>query len=127
MHSLDAEGDVRNLFPGRADICDEVTGGESCNASVVDVHQVRRHRGELAPVKRGVGSRDERPYVRVGGRFVGDVSGVDVFEGGVEVVEVEHKARCDPVVGVDLDEGEHLRVKHLWLVFAHRQTDTTED
>ena len=46
--------------------------------------------GKLAPVERGVGLRDDRPCVRVGGRFAGEVSGVELLEGGVDVVEVEH-------------------------------------
>ena len=41
------------------------------------------------PVERGVGLRDDRPGVRVGGRFAGEVSGVELLEGGVDVVEVE--------------------------------------
>ena len=45
---------------------------------------------------------------RVGGRFAGEVSGVEFLEGGVEVVGVEHDARRDPVVGVDLDDVEQF-------------------
>ena len=43
-------------------------------------------RGQLVPVERGVGSRDDRPRVRVGGRFAGEVSGIELGDGGVEVV-----------------------------------------
>ncbi len=50
---------------------------------------------------------------RVGGRFAGEVAGVEFLEGGVDVVEVEHDVRRDPVVGVDLDDGEHLGVERL--------------
>ena len=46
--------------------------------------------------------------MRVGGRFAGEVAGVELLEGGVDVVEVERDARRDPVVGVDLDDAEHL-------------------
>ena len=38
-------------------------------------------------VERGVVPRDDRPRVRVGGRFAGEVSGVEFGEGSVEVVE----------------------------------------
>ena len=69
---------------------------------------VRRRRRQLVPVERGVGPRDDRPRVRVGGRFAGEVSGVELLEGGVDVVEVERDARHDPLVGVDLDDAEHL-------------------
>ena len=40
----------------------------------------------------------------VGGGFACEVAGVELFEGSVEVVEVERDERCDPIVGVDLDE-----------------------
>ena len=49
------------------------------------------------PVERGVGARDDRPRVRVGGRFAGEVAGIELLEGGVDVVEVERDARRDPV------------------------------
>ena len=32
---------------------------------------------------------NDRPCARVGGRFAGEVSGVEFLEGGVDVVEVE--------------------------------------
>ena len=60
------------------------------------------------PVERGVGPRDDRPRVRVGGRFAGEVPGVEFGEGGVDVVEVERDECDDPLVGVDLDDAEHL-------------------
>ncbi len=69
--------------------------------------------GEFVPVERGVDPCDDRPRVRVGGRFAGEVSGVELLEGGVDVVEVEHDARDDPLVGVDLDDAEHLGVERL--------------
>ena len=93
---------------------------------MVDVHPVRRRRGEFAPVERGVGPRDDRPRVRVGGRFAGEVPGIELLEGGVDVVEVEHDARRDPVVGVDLDDAEHLGVERLGPLVAAREADTTE-
>ena len=74
----------------------------------------------------GVGPRDDRPCVRVGGGFAGEVSGVEFREGGVDVVEVEHDERRDPVVGVDLDDAEHLGVERLGPLVAARQADTTE-
>ena len=51
--------------------------------------------------------------MRVGGRFAGEVAGVELREGGVDVVEVEHDERRDPLVGVDLDDAEHLGVERL--------------
>ena len=51
--------------------------------------------------------------MRVGGRFAGEVSGVEFGEGGVDVVEVERDERDDPLVGVDLDDAERLGEKCL--------------
>ncbi len=48
-----------------------------------------------------------------GGRFAGEVAGIEFREGGVDVVEVEHDDRRDPVVGVDLDDVERLGVERL--------------
>ena len=56
-----------------------------------------------------------------GGRFAGEVSGVEFLEGGVDVVGVEHDARRDPVVGVDLDDVEHLGVERLGPLVAARR------
>ena len=49
--------------------------------------------------------------MRVGGRLAGEVAGVELREGSVDVVEVEHDDRRDPLVGVDLDDVEHLGVE----------------
>ena len=51
---------------------------------------------QFVPVERGVGPRDDRPCVRVGGRFAGEVPGVELLEGGVDVVGVERDVRHDP-------------------------------
>ena len=51
----------------------------------------------------------DRPCVRVGGRFAGEVASIEFFDGGVDVVEVEHDARHDPLFGVDLSDAEHRR------------------
>ena len=91
-----------------ADVCGQITRLDRCERPMVDVDPVRRRRGEFVSVERGVGPCDDRPCVRVGGRFAGEVPGVELLEGGVDVVEVEHDARRDPVVGVDLDDAEHL-------------------
>ena len=72
--------------------------------SVVDVHPIWCCRGKFAPVDRGVALCDHRPRVRVGRRFAGEVPGVELRDGGVEVVGVEHDDRHNPSVGVYLDE-----------------------
>ena len=51
--------------------------------------------------------------MRVRGRFAREVPGVEFVEGGVDIVGVEHDACHDPLVGVDLDDAEHLGVERL--------------
>ena len=46
--------------------------------------------------------------MRVGGRFAGEVSGVELGDGSVDVVGVENDDRRHPLVGIDLDDCEHL-------------------
>ena len=53
-------------------------------------------------------TRDNRPRVRVGGRFAGEVAGVELRDGGVEVVEVECDECRDQLVGVDLGDHQHF-------------------
>ena len=55
MHGLDVGADVWHEFqPGRR-YRGQLTGREGCSPTVVDVTTVRRRRGELVPVERGVG------------------------------------------------------------------------
>ena len=54
----------------------------------------------------GIGPRDERPGVRVACRFAGEVPGLELLEGGVDVVGVEQYVGRDLVVGVDLDNAD---------------------
>ena len=84
-------------------------GANATAASVVDVHPVRRRLGKFVSVDCGEGPRDDRPCVRVGGSFAGEVPGVEFLESGVDVVGVEQDDADDPVVGVDLDDGERPR------------------
>ncbi len=56
---------------------------------MVDVNGIRRRRRRFVPIERGIYPRDDRPSVRVGGRFAREVPGVELGEGGVEVVGVE--------------------------------------
>ena len=64
-------------------------------------------------VVRGLDLRNGRPYVRVGGRFAGEVPGVEFRDGGVDVVDVKPDVRHDPVVGVDLNDAEQLGVNRI--------------
>ena len=60
------------------------------------------------PVDRGEGPRDERPRVRVGCRFAGEVSGIELCDGVVEVVQLEYDDRRDLIVGVDFDDAQRI-------------------
>ena len=61
----------------------------------------------FVPIERGVGPRDHRPRPRVGRRLAGEVPGIELLEGGIDVVDVENDVRRDPSVGVDLDDAEY--------------------
>src|SRR6516162_11526577 len=93
---------------------------------VVDVDPVWRRRQHLAPVERGEGPRNDRPHVRVGGRFAGEVSGVEFLEGGVDLVDVEQDAGRELAFGVDFDEAEHLTTERLGPPVSTREKETTE-
>ena len=108
MHGLDVEltsgmtSQMARMDAGRS------PGANADTAPMVDVDPVGCRRRKFVPVERGVHLRDDRPRVRVGSRLAGEVPGVEFLEGGVDVVEVERDGGDDPVVGVDLDDGEHL-------------------
>ena len=68
-----------------------------------------------------------RPRVRVRGGFAGEVAGIEFFEGGVDVVGVERDACHDPLVGVDLDDVEHLDDESPRARGLAREASTTED
>ena len=61
------------------------------------------------------------------GRFSGEVPGVELLEGGVDVVEFERDASREPIVGVDLDDGEHLGAERLGPLVAPQEAVTTQD
>ena len=75
-------------------------------------------------VDRGTRLHHDRPRVRVGGSFAGEVSGVELFEGSVDVVRVEHDACRDPVVGVDLEDAERLDVERIGPLVSAREART---
>ena len=91
MHGLDVDVEVCVEVPPGTDVCDHLRrartlppGGGRCSpqSGVVGC--------DFVPVVRGVSTGDDRPCARVGGRFAGEVPGIEFRDGGVEVVEVEH-------------------------------------
>ena len=76
--------------------------------------------GMLVSVDRRVAARDHRPCARVSGRFAGEVSGVELRDGGVEVVEVEYDDRRDLIVRVDFEDAQRIRLELLGPAIAAR-------
>src|ERR1700679_4066185 len=95
VHSFEVPLDVRGDAIGSTYVCGYVTRRERYSRTVVDVHTVRRRRGDFVSVVRGLDLRNGRPYVRVGGRFAGEVASIQLREGGVEVIGVERHACHD--------------------------------
>src|ERR1700727_3938238 len=124
MHRLDVDAEVWREVPNGADGRGHVAGLERCTLPVIDGDPVRRR--NFVPVERGVATSDNRPCVRVGGRFACEVSGIELGEGGVDVVNVEPDARHDPLVGLDLDDAEHLDEERLRLLVKAREAGTSE-
>ncbi|MCV7332020.1 hypothetical protein H7J81_18120 [Mycobacterium cookii] len=108
------------------DVRDHVAVRERRSATVVDAHPIGRRGEELAPVERGISTRDDRPCVLVAGRFADEVSGVEFSYGRVEVVEVESNQRHDPLVGADFRDAEHLGAKRVRPLVSTRKHGTSE-
>ena len=67
--------------------------------------------GNFVPIERSVDPHDDRPRVRVGGRFAGEVPRVEFGDGGVEVVELEHDECHDLIrAAVDFDDAQRIRL-----------------
>ena len=66
---------------------------------MVDGDVVRR--SDFMSVERGAFLCDNRPHVRVGGRFAGEVPGLEFFECGVEVIGIEEHGVVQQLVVVD--------------------------
>src|SRR6202035_3396568 len=59
-------------------------------------------------VVHGLDVRHGGPRLRVSARLAREVSGVEFFECGVDVVDVEHDVRREPIVGVELGDAQHF-------------------
>ena len=75
----------------------------------------------------GVGLSDDRPRVRVWGRFAGEIPGIELREGGVEVVKVERDLRDVPLsVSISTMLSSSAR-KCFGPLVAAREAGTHED
>src|ERR1700739_3304122 len=87
MHRLDVDAEVWREVPKGTEGRGQVAGCEWCTSPMVDDDPLRS--GEFLLVERGVDTCDDRPRVRVGGGFAGEVSSIKLGKGGVDIVEVE--------------------------------------
>src|SRR5947209_8896647 len=113
MHGLDVDLEVRRDVPRGPDVWGHVAGRERCHPAAVDVYPIRRRRWQLASVNRSTAANEERPSLRKGSCFAADVSGVELADSGVEVVELEHHECHDPFVSIDLDDDEEFASNRL--------------
>ena len=65
--------------------------------------------------------------MRVVGRFAGEVPGIELLEGSVEVVGVKGDERRDPPFGVDLGDIEDIGAERIGSLVAAGGARTTED
>ena len=77
-------------------------------------------------IELGVSLCDDRPRVRVGRRFAGEVPCVELNERSVNVIGFERDMRRDPVVAVDLDNVEHLRMECFGPLVSARHAGATQ-
>src|ERR1700678_3184594 len=94
---------------------------------MVDVYRVWSGHGNLTAIDRGVYLCNHRPRVRMGGRLAREVSSIKLRDGGIEVFEVERDHRREFLVGVDLDDHEHLGKERFDPFVATREGNTHED
>ena len=113
MHGFDVDAGIRSDVPDGTNRCGQISIIDRHERSMVDVNRFRSRRGKFATIESGGDPRNDRPCVCVGSSFTGEVSRVEFFEGGVDVVWVNHDVRRDPIVGVDLRDEEHFDVEFL--------------
>src|ERR1700735_19406 len=113
MHSFDVERDVLVEIPPGTEIFDHVTSRESCSPPMVFILEIRCRGWKFAPVNRAIRPYDDGPCVRVGGRLAGELAGIELSDGGVDVFEVERNGRYDPLLYVDLDDVEGIVLNRL--------------
>src|ERR1700722_18365893 len=62
----------------------------------------------------------------MGGRFAGEIAGVELRDGGVEVFEVEHDNTRDSLLGVDLHDLERIVLNRLGVTARHANSGEGE-
>ena len=91
MNGLDIDSIVRCVVHCCSNIRFEVTRPDRREPPMVDVDEIGCCCGYFANIQCCVDLRYDPPRVHMGGRFTGQVAGVEFDDSGVEVVEVE----CD--------------------------------
>src|SRR6202000_78967 len=124
MYRLNVDAEIWGDVPKLADQCGLVTRVRRNEPPVIDGDPVRR--GYFVPVERVVEPRDDRPRPRVGGRFAGEVSGVEFREGGVDVVRIETHAEVEKAGFADFYDLQHLDGDWLIVVFGVAVADVVQ-
>ena len=83
-----------------------IAGREGCPRRLSMLVKPASLRVVVVTVELGIGTRNDRPGVRMSCRFAGEVSRVELVDGGVDVVQVEQYVGRDLVIGVDLDNAD---------------------
>ena len=125
MHGLDVDADVRREVPRGADVCGQVTGRERYRSPVVDVDPVRRRRGKFVPVERGVGACDDRPRVRVGGRFAGEVRASSSSK-AASMSSGSNTTRAAIRLSASISTMPSISASNASVLVAAREADTSE-
>src|ERR1700742_3303331 len=113
IRSLDVEVEGLVEVPSGADVFDAFAGRKRCPPAVVEAHHIRCRRGDFAPIMCKEYSGDYGPGARMGARLASKVPRVELGDGGVEVVELEHHECHDPFVSLDLDNDEEFASNRL--------------
>ena len=94
MYCLDVDPEVRHHIESGFEGFSQLTRLNRCHSPMVDVDPVRCCWRQLVSIGRGEGLRDERPCVRVSGRFACKVPGIQFVEGSVEIVGIRNSTRA---------------------------------
>src|ERR1700738_2694089 len=125
MHSLNMTAEIWREVLGGFDDCGQVAGSERCRPPMVGVHPIWRRLRKFLPIDRGNASHYQRPRVRVGCRLAREVSGIELGDGGREVVEVKCDVGHQLLVVVDLDDAEKYDAEFPGFVLSPEDGRTT--
>src|SRR5947209_19491599 len=109
MHRLNVDAELWREVPNVAEGRCHVVRLEWCALPVIDGDPVRPW--NFVTVEGGIATLDYCPLGRVSGTLAGEVSGVELRNRSVEVVEVEDDPRQKLSAATDFDDVENIGVK----------------